>query len=232
MCAPHIKNKLCMPHTELGSTVVPISTVAKNIGVFFDDVISMNNHMQHICRVVDFHLHCIGRVRNLLDRKTTEMTVHAYVTSRLDNENYLLQGISDHLLSTLQRVQNAAARLITRTKKHDHIIHVLIDLHWLPIIQRLEEKLLRLTFRSLRCVVASCLTDLLIRYQPTGRYAPLTLTCWRFRAAGYTRRETNNIFSAAPRLWNNLLLAMRSTECHSSFKKQLETFLIKRAFSL
>ena len=43
-----------MPHIELGDTVVPVSTVAKNIGVFFDDALSMNNQVQHICRVAYF----------------------------------------------------------------------------------------------------------------------------------------------------------------------------------
>ena len=63
--------KLCMPHIERGDTVVPVSTVAKNIGVFFDGALSMNNQVQHICRVAYFHIHCIGKIRNLLDRKTT-----------------------------------------------------------------------------------------------------------------------------------------------------------------
>ena len=44
MCAPHIKIKLSMPHIELGDTVVPVSTVVKCIGVFFDDALNMNNH--------------------------------------------------------------------------------------------------------------------------------------------------------------------------------------------
>jgi len=45
-----------MPYTELANTIVPIYTVAKNIGVFFDDALSMNNHMRHICRVAYFYL--------------------------------------------------------------------------------------------------------------------------------------------------------------------------------
>ena len=93
--------------------------------------------------------------------------IHIYVTSRLDNGNCLLDGISDHLLTKLQRVQNAAARLITKkTKKHDHITAVLIDLHWLPIKQPIEYKLLLLTFRSLHGLAASYITDLLIPYEP------------------------------------------------------------------
>ena len=58
MCAPHIKNKLSMLHIEFANTVVPISTVAKTVGIFSDDALSMNNHMQHIYHVSYFHLHC------------------------------------------------------------------------------------------------------------------------------------------------------------------------------
>ena len=95
------------------------------------------------------------------------MMVHTYVTSRPDNGNCLLYGISHHLLTRLQRVQNAAPRLTTRTKKHDHMTAFLIDLHWLPIKQWIEYKLLLLTFRSLHSLVSAYLTDLLIRYEPT-----------------------------------------------------------------
>ena len=64
MCAQHIKIKLSMPHIELGDTVVPVSTIAKNIGVFFDDALSKNNQVQHICRVAYFHIH-IGKQQKL-----------------------------------------------------------------------------------------------------------------------------------------------------------------------
>ena len=165
MCAPHIKIKLSMLHIELGDIVVPVSTVAKNIGIFFDDPLSMNNQVQHICRVA--YIHCIGKIQNLLDRKATEIMIHTYITCCFDNKNCLLYGIFDHLLTKLQRVQNAAAWLIIKTKKHDHITAVLIDLHWLPIIQRIEYKLLLLTFRSLHGLAALYITDLLIRYEPT-----------------------------------------------------------------
>ena len=158
--------------------------------------------------------------------------IHTYVTSRLDNGNCLLYGISDQLLTKLQRVQNAAARLITKTKKQDHVTAVLIDLHWLPIKQRIEYKLLLLTFRSLHELAASYITDLLIRYEPTR---PLRSADAHLLEVPRCRLHTQGekaFSSAAPRLWNNLPLAMRATDSLSSFKKQLKTFLFKRAFSL
>jgi hypothetical protein len=51
--------------------------------------------------------------------------VNALVTSRLDYGNALLYGITTKLTDKLQRVHSTAARLITRTKKTDHITPVL-----------------------------------------------------------------------------------------------------------
>jgi len=59
--------------------------------------------------------------------------VHAFISSRVDYCNSLLYGISDILLRRLQAVQNAAARLVTGTRRYDHITPVLQQLHWLPV---------------------------------------------------------------------------------------------------
>ena len=110
--------------------VVPVSTVAKNvIGVFFD-ALSMNSQVQHICRVAYFHIHCIGKIRNLLDRKTTEIIIHTYVASRLDNENSLLMlyDISEHLLTTLQSTKRCCPAHNQNEETRPPATAVLIDL--------------------------------------------------------------------------------------------------------
>ena len=159
ICSPRIKNDIDMPRIELGNTTVPTSTLAKNISVFFDDALTMKNHVQHMDRVAYFYIHCIGKIRQLLDRKTTEIMVNAYVTSRLDHGN--------GLLTQLRRVQNSAARVVTKTKRWEHITPALIELHWLPGRQRIEYKLLLLTFNSLNGLAAPYLAELLSRHQPT-----------------------------------------------------------------
>ena len=77
--------------------------------------------------------------------------------------------VSDHLLTQLQRVQNSAARLVTKTKRREHITPALIGLHWLPVRQRIEYKLLvlLLSFNSLHGLAAPYLAELLSRHQPT-----------------------------------------------------------------
>ncbi len=70
-----------------------------------------------------------------------EMLIHAFMTSRLDYFNALLSGCSARSINKLQMVQNAAARVLTRTRKYDHISPVLSTLHWLPIKHRIYFKI-------------------------------------------------------------------------------------------
>ena len=70
--------------------------------------------------------------------------VLALVTSRLDYCNSLLAGAPQSTLGVLQRVQNAAARLIFELGPRDHVTDSLIQLHWLPIRWRVQYKLVML----------------------------------------------------------------------------------------
>ena len=59
---------------------------------------------------------------------------------------YELQTDVMDVLSTrkLQLIQNAAARVLTNTKKVDHITPVLKSLDWLPVCQIIDFKILLL----------------------------------------------------------------------------------------
>ncbi len=63
------------------------------------------------------------------------MVLLAFVTSTIDYCNGLLYGLPDCEIAKLQRVhvQNTAARLLTSSRKYDHITHVLQELHWPPV---------------------------------------------------------------------------------------------------
>ena len=91
---------------------------------------------------------------------------HAFVTSRLDYCNVLLSGCTNSALKRLQLVQNAAARVRTRTKKCEHISPVLKTLHWLPITFRIDYKILLLRYKALKGLAPVYLSELLIPYSP------------------------------------------------------------------
>jgi len=57
----------------------------------------------------------------MLSLTNAEQLVHAFITLRLDYCNALLDGCTARLINKLQLVQNTAARVLTRTRKYDHI---------------------------------------------------------------------------------------------------------------
>ena len=95
----------------------------------------MNAHVTKVCQAIHFHLRNIGKVRKYLDFDTTTILVHSLVTSRLDYCNSLLLGVPKQTLNRLHMVQNHAARLITLSKRRDHVQPILKSLHWLPIAE-------------------------------------------------------------------------------------------------
>ncbi len=95
-----------------------------------------------------------------------EMLINAFMTSRLDYCNAFLGGCSARLINKLQMVHNAAARVLTRTRKYDHISPVLSTLHWLPIKHRIDLKILSITYKSLNGLAPQYLRKLLSHYSP------------------------------------------------------------------
>ena len=55
----------------------------------------------------------------------------------------MFYGISEGLMSRLQSVQNAAARLVSGARRYDHITPVLQELYWLPVRRRVDFKMSR-----------------------------------------------------------------------------------------
>ena len=65
-------------------------------------------------------------------------------------------GCPSYEIHKLQSVQNAAARLITHSKKYDHINPILKELHWLPVQERIIFKNLllvkKINLMKLHCI--------------------------------------------------------------------------------
>jgi len=81
--------------------------------------------------------------------KATRTVAATFISCRLDYCNSLLYGLPDTLLRKLRSVRNATARLITGTRRRDHITPVLRELHCLPIREREKFKVACLVRQSL-----------------------------------------------------------------------------------
>ena len=111
---------------------------ARNIGVIFDNHFHFNAHNASICKSSFYHLLNISCIRKYISSNTTEILVHAFVSSKLDNCNSLLYDLSNYQIKKLQQFQNAAIRIITLSRKHEQITPILLHVHWLTINYRIR----------------------------------------------------------------------------------------------
>lgn len=156
--------------------------------------------------------------------------MHALVTSRLDYGNGLLCGLPDTLTNRLQKVQNCAARLITRTGRREEMTPVREQLHWLPVRQRCQYKILMYTYKCLHDRAPPYLQELVVPYQPARslRSESASLLCEpRTRTKIYGHRRFDSI---SARLWNGLPLRLRNAPSLDTFKEDLKTHLFKEAY--
>jgi len=86
-------------------------------------------------------------------------TAASFISCQLDYCSSLLYGLPDTLLHKLQSVQNANTRLISGTRRSDHISPVLRKLHWLPIREHVKFSVACLVRQSLSRQVLLYLAD-------------------------------------------------------------------------
>ena len=154
-------------YVDVSGEQIEPSPSARNIGAIFDEHMSLEKNITSTCKACVFHLRNISRIRDCLSLADTEKLVHAFTTTKLDNAHSLFYGPPNFLIDRLQNVQNAAARVVTCTKKYDHIKPVLKQLHWLPISQGIAYKILLLTYKALNGQAPGHITELLESYVPT-----------------------------------------------------------------
>ena len=220
--------KLSPTVLHIGDSEIKPTVSARNIGAIFDSNMKMEKHIDTICKSAWYHLRRIGSIRKYLNMTSTKTLVHAFVTSKLDNLNSLLYGLSDKLINKLQRVLNAAARLVTETKKFDHITPVLKNLHWLPIRQRINYKILLLTYKALNGEGPEYLKELLIPAAGLRSKEKLLLKTASTKLVTYGDRAFS---AAAPKLWNSLPDELRKSKSTEIFKNKLKTHLFNLAFN-
>uniref|UniRef100_A0A3B3HXE2 Uncharacterized protein n=1 Tax=Oryzias latipes TaxID=8090 RepID=A0A3B3HXE2_ORYLA len=133
----------------LGSLTPSVKSIVTNLGVKMDNGFNLDKQISSVVRSSFFQLRQLAKVKSFLSRKHFETVIHAFVTTRLDYCNSLYFGAPHSSLSRLQLVQNAAARLLTGTRKREHITPVLASLHWLPVHFRVCFKIILFVFKSL-----------------------------------------------------------------------------------
>jgi len=165
----------------------------------------MVDHVAALCQSCLYQLRQLRMIRSSLTLEAAKTLVRAFISSRLYYCNSLLYGVSDNLLAKLQTVQNAAARVITGTRKFDHITPVLRDLHWLPVRQRISFKLARMVYTCLHGLAPSYLADVCTLVSPVvGRWQLQSANSGTLVVPGTRTIGRHNFVVSGPATWTRL----------------------------
>ena len=122
---------------QVGTINIQPSSVVRDLGVYMDSELTMKEHVAKIAAACFYHIRRLRQVRHRVGQEVTQQLVLALIMSRLDYCNSVLAGLPTSTLQPLQRVQNAAARLVFGLSRSEHVTPTLIQLHWLPVSYRI-----------------------------------------------------------------------------------------------
>ncbi len=218
------KDEVLKVNAYLDSRGQTTKNQVRNLGVILETDLSFSSHVKAVTKSAYYHLKNIARIRCFVSSQDLEKLVHAFITSRVDYCNGLLTGLPKKTIRQLQLIQNTAARILTRTRKSEHITSVLRSLHWLPVTFRIDFKVLLLVYKSLNGLGPKYMADMLTEYKPNR---PL-------RSLGSSQFHTKQGESAfsyyAARSWNQLPEEIRCAKTLATFKSRLKTHLFSCAF--
>ena len=216
----------------IGDTVVDCSSQVKDLGVIFDRMLSLRQHVSYTSKTCRFHLRNICGIRKYIPQDISIALIKSLVMSRLDYSNGLLYGLPKCTVSGLQAVQNSAARIVTqeRLRDHDSMSRALMELHWLPVDKRIEYKLLLYTYKALHGLAPGYLCKLVVPFEPRrvlrSAESNLLMVSGKYGSISFVRASAN--------LWNSLrgerAAWLKNSPTVDSFMINLKTYLFCERF--
>ena len=219
--SPQAKQDLSGLSVSVGDSVIAQSSKVRDLGV-------ISTH---------FHLRNIGRIRHLLSYDACAQLIHALISIRLDYCNSLLYNLPKGSIERLQKIQNQAARILTKTPRCDHISEVLVSLHWLKIEQRIIYKILILTFKAFVDHTAPLYLSELVKKKSSSTNTRSANDDLLLVIPPLSRNCSNTFFErsfnfAAPTEWNRLDKRIRRISNLNTFKSEIKTILFLNYFDV
>ena len=144
----------------------------------------------------------------------------------MDCGNSLMYGLLGTQIQRLQCVQNTAARILTHTKKCEHISSVIRSLHWLPSSKRIDYKIIVFAFKCLHDRAPTYLQQLIQLYEPPRSLRSSSKFLLNVPKTQLKTYGDHDFTKAAPILWNSLPSSLWEYDSLVSFKTALKTHLI------
>ena len=132
------------------------------------------------------------------------------MTLIIPNHHYFIFWLFLHIS------QNSLARTVMKAPKSCHITHILRSLHWLRITERIEYKLLSLTYKVLTTTQPPYLHKLISTQRPRSTRSSSVVTLARPASSSSLKITDRSFRYDSPCLWNQLPFSLRKPHSGTS----------------
>ena len=176
-------------HIQVGEPQISLSASVWDLGLVTDANLDMTARISSVIKSCYCHLGSPVKLGPVLTQDAANAIAVSLIMPRLDYCNSTLWGLPANQLHRLQKIQNAAACIVTRTKSREHITPVLRSMHWLPVTKRIEYKILCLTHQCVHKTTPQYLQELVSNTIHPVLSAPLS--CADRASLDMERTQTN-----------------------------------------
>ena len=187
--------------------------------------VKMDVHVGRVTHSCFYQLRQIRTIRQSLSDNATRTLIHSFVVTRVDYCNSVLSGITAIQTERVQRILNAAARLVLRIPKFVPVSALIRDsLHWLPSAQRIKFKMLLLVANCINQRAPLYLQELcvLVSEVPGRRHSrSADQLCLVVNRCRLSSMQKQGFAVAGPMAWNDLPAATRVSIARNSNNSKL-----------
>lgn len=224
--------KCSIHQITIGNSEVARSASVKYLGVKLDQNLTLKQHVSSKCGLAMANIKKIRSIRSYISVSLCNQLVISMVLSHLDYANALYNGLPKCTMVKLQRIQNAAAKLVLRRGRYDSSRQCLAELHWLPVEYRVRYKICLMVYKCLNHEAPEYLKSLLsMREFRPGLRASSQGPILEVPKIKYETFLKRSFAYAGPTYWNGLPPEIRSSASATVFKNSLKTFLFTNAYS-
>lgn len=204
----------------LGQEYIPRVTHTKYIGLIFDEKLTWENHIVHLCKSLTKYFSIFYNIRQLININLSRTIYYACIFSRLKYGIEVYGSATKGRLNKLQLMQNKLLKLLCRKDQMYSINQLYIDLNILKVSDIYKSSTLQFVFNCISGNTIPKFQDYYTfrenLYHHNTRQSK-NLNTHKIRTE--TGRTTTHYSGAT--LWNNLNRDLKNVDSPYSFKKYI-----------
>jgi hypothetical protein len=213
----------------LGKSLRP-ADFAKDLGVTLDSHLNYDNHTSLLVSLCMNKLYQINRAKNSFDTKTLSEIISSLVISKILYCSSVWSNTSATNVKKVQSIQNFACKIITKSRKYDHVTPLLRKLNWLPVDKLLYFRDAVLMYKCVNNLAPDYLCNKLIKRSSIHNRS--TRTCDSLQIPLFKTAAGQRTFAfRALHIWNNLEKNLKDSSSLKTFKAALKKDLLEKTFS-